>query len=42
MPADLNNLSIGELRKIKKDKQHKLKKEFFQYKQDKKKNKNKS
>lgn len=33
MPADLNNLSIEELKKIKKDKQHKLKKEFFQCKQ---------
>ena len=33
MPTDLSNLSIAELKKIKKDKQYKLNKEFIQYKQ---------
>ena len=37
--VDLNNLSIEELKKIKKDKQHKLKKEFNDYKQHQKKQK---
>ena len=37
--VNLNNLSIEELKKIKKDKQHKLKKEFYDYKQHKKKQK---
>lgn len=33
MPVDLNNLSIEDLKRVKKkDKQHKLKKEFIQYK----------
>ena len=37
--VNLNNLSIEELKKIKKDKQHKLKKEFYDYKQHQKKQK---
>ena len=32
MPTDLSNLSISELKKIKKDEQQKLKKEFSRYK----------
>lgn len=32
MPVDLNNLSMEDLKRVKKDKQHKLKKEFVQYK----------
>ena len=32
MSTDLRNLSIAELKKIKRDNQQKLKKEFFQYK----------
>lgn len=32
--VDLNNLSIEDLKRIKKDKQQKIKKEFFQYKQN--------
>ena len=36
--VNLNNLSIEELKKIK-DKQHKLKKEFYDYKQHQKKQK---
>ena len=32
--VDLNNLSIEDLKRIKKDKQQKIKKEFFQYQQN--------
>ena len=32
MPTDLRNLSIAELKRIKRDNQHKLKKEYSQYK----------
>ena len=37
--VDLNNLSIEDLKRIKKDKQRKIKKEFFQNKQNQEKQK---
>ena len=35
MPTDLRNISIAELKRIKRDNQHKLKKEYSQYREKK-------